>query len=58
MFIVGDIVYDDLTEEDVTITRVVVDANGSVGYFVSNDYLGGGRHPWEISGLDERKLEH
>jgi hypothetical protein len=58
MFIVGDIVYDDLTNEAVEVTKVVVDERGNIGYFVSSEYLQGGRHPWEITGLDDLKREH
>lgn len=58
MFIVGDIVFDDLTQDAVEITKIVVDDNGNIGYFVSSDYLGGGRHPWELSGFEDLKQEH
>lgn len=59
---VGDRVLDDLTCKPATIIGRSYHegrkgpsdrANnmGSVGYWVDNDYMGGGRHPWEITKL-------
>jgi hypothetical protein len=54
-FKVGDHVWDDLTKCIVEILKVDVSQNGSIGYFVNSDYLGGGRHPWELSELGGKK---
>jgi hypothetical protein len=50
----GDIVWDDLTASKAKIIKVSVD-RGCVGYWLDNDYLGGGRHPWEISKTKEEE---
>ena len=57
---VGDVVIDDLTGRKVTIIGVSYEdgkksssdkrsASHTVGYWVDNDYMGGGRHPWELT---------
>ena len=51
----GDIVWDDLLRVNAVIVRVDFDQHGNVGYWLNNDYLGGGRHPWEISPAREFK---
>jgi hypothetical protein len=48
----GDLVHDDLTNKDAIITTISIDKNKNVGYWVDNDYIEGGRHPWEISKID------
>jgi len=58
-FRVGDIVHDDLTGKPVQIIGMEwqegrrpgenVSAVGCVGYWVDDEHLGGGRHPWELS---------
>jgi hypothetical protein len=53
LFNLGEIVFDDLINDLATITKVDVDKNGNVGYFVDNTYLGGGRHPWELSKIED-----
>jgi hypothetical protein len=45
----GDELWDDLTGANAKVLRVAVDDYGNVGYWLDNDYLGGGRHPWEVS---------
>ena len=53
-FQAGDLVYDDLTGKDVIVTTISfgerIDA--PIGYWVSSDYLEGGRHPWELTKID------
>lgn len=61
-FSVGDKVWDDLTGKEAEIIGISF-SNGytegnkyrcameTVGYWLDNDYLSGGRHPWEISKL-------
>jgi hypothetical protein len=61
-FKVGDVVHDDLTGheaivigvsyENGTVNHRLAEAIHTVGYWLNNDYLGGGRHPWEISKID------
>jgi hypothetical protein len=53
-FQAGDLVFDDLTGKDAIITTITLgDAPGKpIGYWVDNDYLEGGRHPWEITKID------
>jgi len=46
---VGDIVWDDLTQTKACVERVTEDERGNVGIWLDNDYLEGGRHPWEVS---------
>jgi hypothetical protein len=50
----GDLVHDDLTGTDVILTTITLgtDPVKTVGYWVANDYLEGGRHPWEITKID------
>lgn len=63
---VGTKVIDDLTGEETTIVGVSItfgkvggkikisiypSETPTIGYWVDNDYMGGGRHPWEISEL-------
>lgn len=58
-FNVGEQIWDDLTHQYATIIGIefkhgkrhgeYATAHSTVGYWVDNDYLGGGRHPWEIS---------
>jgi hypothetical protein len=62
-FSIGDLVWDDLTRAVVKILGVEY-KNGkrnrqakrtachTIAYWVDNRYLGGGRHPWELSSLD------
>jgi hypothetical protein len=51
---VGDEVWDDLTKTKAKVIRVHHDDFGNTGYWLDNDYLGGGRHPWELSPPDNR----
>jgi hypothetical protein len=46
---VGMKVIDDLTHNIRTITRIDFDAQGNMGIYLDDDYLDGGRFPWEIS---------
>jgi len=59
-FSVGDIVFDDLQGKEAKVIGIsfstgFTDGNkfrnsaDTVGYWLDNDYLGGGRHPWEVS---------
>jgi ribose 5-phosphate isomerase RpiB len=58
-FEVGEKVHDDLTHKEATIICIefkdgckqgeFAHALKTIGYWLDNDYLGGGRHPWEIS---------
>ena len=57
-FGLGEKVNDDLTGETATIIGIEtkmgrcngIDYHGQVvGYWLDNDWLGGGRHPWEIT---------
>jgi len=60
-FDVNEKVFDDLTGEEATVIGIefkngkrfgeYATACNTVGYWVNNDYLGGGRHPWELSKL-------
>lgn len=58
----GDEVYDDLTRTKTKVVGVQVAvgyvagtrySGVAVGYWVDSPYLGGGRHPWEISEIKE-----
>lgn len=56
---VGSKVFDDLTRTEATVIGVNYSEGktpsglsiGCVGYWLDNDYLGGGRHPWEVTEL-------
>jgi hypothetical protein len=45
----GDTIHDDLTSQSAKIVRISSDNYGNRSYWLDNDYLDGGRHPWEIS---------
>lgn len=45
---VGETVRDDLTGKDSAIIRIDHDKFGNTAIWLDNDYLDGGRHPWEI----------
>ena len=49
-FEVGDMVLDDLTGKIVKIVKITKN-RGVIGYWVDDEYLSGGRHPWEITKL-------
>lgn len=58
MYQVGDIVYDDLTKTNQKVIGVEIKTgvcdgvayHGQViGYWLEHPWLGGGRHPWEVS---------
>lgn len=51
-FQASELVRDELTAQDAIITTISIDKNNNVGYWVNNDYLEGGRMPWEISKID------
>lgn len=51
-FNVGERVWDDLLDCHAKIVRIDTDQHGNTGIWLDNDYLGGGRHPWEISKMD------
>lgn len=62
---VGTRVIDDLTGEEATIigvsfTEGYMNGNklrrsiGAIGYWLDNDYINGGRHPWEISEIGDK----
>lgn len=47
---IGDEVYDDLTSKKAKIIKITEDNNSNIGIWLEDEsYLGGGRHPWEIS---------
>jgi hypothetical protein len=46
---VGEVVWDDLTRTNATIVSKKFDEYGNLGYWLDNDYVGGGRFPWEVS---------
>lgn len=62
-FNVGDKVFDDLTRKVVTVIGIsytngitnnkCCDSCHTIGYWVDNNYCGGGRHPWELSKLQK-----
>lgn len=52
-FKVGQKVRDDLTGKISTIERINISTNGSVGLWLDNKYLDGGRHPWEVTTEEE-----
>lgn len=45
----GEVVWDDLTRTNAKILRKERDEHGNVGYWLDNEWAGGGRFPWEIS---------
>jgi len=47
-FTVGEKVFDDLTNSFATVIRIDTEKDAK-GYWVDNDHLGGGRHPWELT---------
>jgi len=51
-FQAGDVVHDDLTGTDAVLVSITLGENKTVGYWVNNEYLEGGRHPWEITKID------
>lgn len=51
-FKVGDLVKDDLTRTVATIVKIDISPDGIVGIWLDNDYLEGGRHPWEVTELE------
>lgn len=46
---VGEIVWDDLIRQNITILCKERDESENLGYWVSSEWAGGGRFPWEIS---------
>ena len=52
---IGSFVHDDLTSKDVLLFNVTFGKDKTIGYWVNDDYLEGGRHPWELSQIDWRK---
>lgn len=55
-FDIGETVSDDLLPGDGVIINITFDEKSkTVGYWLDNDYLMGGRHPWEITKIDWRK---
>ena len=64
-FVTGQKVFDDLTGKEATVIGVTFqngrkyDKNitqmGCFGIWLNNDYVGRGRHPWEISELINEK---
>ena len=64
-FKVGERVIDDLTKEEAIVIGIEYkegkrrgDVESSMGcwaVWIDNPYVGGGRHPWEVSSLEERK---
>lgn len=47
---VDDEIHDDLTSKRTKIVKITEDNNGNIGIWLEDEsYLGGGRHPWEIS---------
>jgi len=58
---VGEVVWDDLMRSEATVVGMDYSKGktpqgnhiGSWGIWLDNDWLGGGRHPWEITRLKE-----
>ena len=59
-FNIDEIVWDDLTHKTAKIIGITFSSGytegnifrnsyNTVGYWLDNDYLSGGRHPWEIT---------
>lgn len=57
MIKVGDRVMDDLTNEIKTVISISKDRHGNVGIWLDSDYLGGGRHPWEVTLWEKEREE-
>lgn len=54
-FEVGDEVRDDLTDKITTVKRIEADKHGNRGiYLEDSSYLGGARHPWEVTKVQEK----
>jgi hypothetical protein len=53
-FFIGQTIFDDLTETKAKIINITTDKNGRTGIWLNNDYLKGGRHPWEITKLEDQ----
>lgn len=47
-FEIGEEVFDDLTGKTAKILDIKMNET-CIGYFIDSPYLGGGRHPWELS---------
>lgn len=50
---VGDKVLDDLTRKEHIIVKITEDKFGNKGIWIDSDYLEGGRHPWEITEIQQ-----
>ena len=46
---VGDSVRDDLTRSVRMVQYIEYDRYGNSGIWIDHEWLGGGRHPWEVS---------
>jgi hypothetical protein len=64
-FVVGERIWDDLTHQEATVIGITfasgyVEGNklsdnaDNIGYWLDNDYLAGGRFPWELSKLNKQ----
>jgi len=54
---VGDEVWDFLTSGYAKVLRIESNANQTEGIWLDNEYVGGGRHPWEISTLRAKTVK-
>ena len=66
-FEIGEEVFDDLTGKKVSVIGLtyqtgrkygeMTDHLDCIAYWVNHKYLGGGRHPWELTKLSQKNLE-
>lgn len=65
-FDVGETVFDDLTMKEAEVIGIIFEhgkknvkdlrtACSCIGYWLDNDYLSGGRHPWELTKIRRKK---
>lgn len=52
-FEVGEVVFDDLTCK-LCIIRRISESKNAIGYWLNSNYLGGGRHPWELTKVKKK----
>lgn len=55
-FELNETVFDDLTRKLGKILKIT-GKDSILGYWLDNDYLGGGRHPWELTKIRKVKDE-
>lgn len=52
---VGDTIFDDLTGKNAKVIKLTQEDH-LIGIWLENDWLGGGRHPWEVSRKKEDEV--